>query len=206
MPRAEQLVITRATLYVNTFIMPPTAGWSLVPLVDYHAGGAAAAFWPPSAHLQEYETALAMHLSYGVAACYRGPGLFDTPAVQRMVAGWVSWFKAHQDILISDIVHIRHPDGQSVDGIVHVNSALPEFGLAAFFNPTLEPISTNISVPLYYAGVAAGDMVAVAMSSPASTEHLYAVRANTRSRIALPLTVPAKGHAMFVFTKGHATE
>jgi len=58
----------------GTFIMPPTAVWSFVPLVEYHAGGGAASFWPPSMHIDEYELALAMHMSFGVAACYRGPG------------------------------------------------------------------------------------------------------------------------------------
>jgi hypothetical protein len=33
LPRAEQLVITRATLFDKTFVTPPTAGWSFVPLV-----------------------------------------------------------------------------------------------------------------------------------------------------------------------------
>ena len=72
LPRAQQLVITRTTLYENTFVMPPTAGWSFVPLVAYHAGGGAASFWPPSSHLQEYELAIAMHMGFGIAACYRG--------------------------------------------------------------------------------------------------------------------------------------
>ena len=109
LPRAQQLVITRATLFEGTFLMPPTAGWSFVPLVPYHAGGGAASFWPPSAHLQEYELAIAMHMAYGVAACYRGPGLYDTPAVRDMVRSWVSWFKQYRRILTSDIIHVRRP-------------------------------------------------------------------------------------------------
>ena len=74
MPRPEQLVITRATLYEGTFIMPPTAVWSFVPLVDYHAGGGAASFWPPAQHAAECELAPAVHISElrRVAACGRG--------------------------------------------------------------------------------------------------------------------------------------
>ena len=49
--------------------------WSFVPLVAYHAGGGAASFWPPSQHIRDYDLALAMHMSFGIAACYRGPGL-----------------------------------------------------------------------------------------------------------------------------------
>ena len=58
-----------------------------------------------------------MHMSFGVAACYRGPGLSDTPIVKDMVASWVGWFKQHRRILTSDIIHIRRPDGQSSDSV-----------------------------------------------------------------------------------------
>jgi hypothetical protein len=62
LPREVDLLVTRATLFEKTFVMPPTAGWSFVPLVAYHSGGEAASFWPPSAHLKEYELAIAMHM------------------------------------------------------------------------------------------------------------------------------------------------
>lgn len=60
-----------------------------VPLVDYHSGGAAAAFEPLSEHLQSFEWALAQYLGAGVAACYRGNRIFDTPTVQAVVTKWV---------------------------------------------------------------------------------------------------------------------
>lgn len=259
LPREEQLVITRATLYevrfgrrltiaqsfphishylgetspicsnnINTilktrvqgtFIMPPTAVWSFVPLVDYHAGGSAASFWPPSQHIDEYELALAMHMSYGVAACYRGPGLYDTPAVKDMVGMWVGWFKQHRRILTSDLIHIRRPDGQSIDGIVHVDAAASptdEVALAAFFNPTTEQLNTTFMVPLYYAGVAPNDIVNITRAEPVGA-HLAATPANAgaasrfgvlgsanfRSRVELEVIVPAGGYAMFSIFRRH---
>ena len=66
LPRKEELVITRTTLFESTFIMPPTTGFSFVPISAYHVGGNSAAFWPPSANLHDYETAIAMHMSYGL--------------------------------------------------------------------------------------------------------------------------------------------
>ena len=48
-----------------------------------------------------------MHMSFGVAACYRGPGLYDTPEVEAMVAAWVGWFKQHRRILTADLVRVR---------------------------------------------------------------------------------------------------
>lgn len=75
-------------------------------------GGAAAEFEPLSQHLLEYEWALAQYLGYGVAACYRGPELYDSPETMAVVQKWVTFYKTYRDILISDIVHVRRPDMQ----------------------------------------------------------------------------------------------
>lgn len=206
LPRLEQLVITRSTLFEGTFIMPPTAVWSFVPLVPYHAGGGAASFWPPSHHIEEYELALAMHMSFGIAACYRGPGLYDTPAVRDMVHTWVSWFKTNRRILTADLIHIKRPDGQSIDGIVHVDASAPngDIALAAFFNPTSATLNATMMLPLYYAGVAPGGSVNVASAEPTGALLASAapgskvLTANTRSRVALDLNIAARGFAMFV--------
>ena len=42
-----------------------------------------------------------------------------------MVRDKVKWFKAHRDILQSDIVHVREVTGQSLDAFLHVNPRLP---------------------------------------------------------------------------------
>lgn len=215
LPRAQQLVITRTTLYESTFIMPPTAGWSFVPLVQYHAGGGAASFWPPSAHLQEYELAIAMHMSYGVAACYRGPGLYNTPQVRDMVKSWVSWFKLHRRVLTADIIHIRRPDGQSIDGIVHVDPQATngEIAMAAFFNPTNEHLNASIMLPLYYAGVQPAGVVNVSRAEP--TGALFAsyatvqsrqghkLVANYRSRVQVNVSLESAAFAMFLVRRVH---
>ena len=46
-------------------------GWTITPLVDYHGGGAAAAFEPLSQHTKAYEFMLAQFLGAGVGSCYR---------------------------------------------------------------------------------------------------------------------------------------
>lgn len=125
---------------------------------------------------------------------------YDTPAVRDMVAGWVAWFKQHRDILTSDIVHIRRPDGQSVDGIVHVNPSLPELALAAFFNPTTQPLRVNVTLPLYYAGVAPGIRLTVTRSMAPQSPEVYNVTASARSRITFPAILDAHSHGMYIVT------
>jgi len=51
--------------------------WSFVPLVDYHAGGSAAAFDPMSQHLEDYANVLAQTFGSGLSACWRGFRLWD---------------------------------------------------------------------------------------------------------------------------------
>jgi len=57
LPRWTDLSVSRAGYYLDTFDTLVTQGWMFVPLVDYHGGGAAAAFEPLSQHLLEYEWA-----------------------------------------------------------------------------------------------------------------------------------------------------
>ncbi len=85
--------------------------WNSIVIV-LHPGGSAAEFEPLSKHLLEYEWALAQYLGYGVAACYRGPMLYDTIETKAVVQKWVGFHKTYRDILTSDIVHVRRPDMQ----------------------------------------------------------------------------------------------
>ena len=94
------------------------------------------------------------YLGYGTAACYRGSRLYDTDETKAVVNKWVSWYKQHRQILISDIVHVRRPDMQGIDAVLHVNPNLREVGLLMVFNPTGEETAEAVlRVPLYYTGL-----------------------------------------------------
>ena len=129
------------------------AGWMFVPLVDYHGGGAAAAFEPLSEHLLEYEWTLAQYLGGGIAACYRGYRLYDSDKTKTVVKKWVDFYKRYRDIITSDIVHVRRPDMQWIDSYMHVNPFLKTKGLAMVFNPTPDHMTTLLRLPLYYTGL-----------------------------------------------------
>ena len=100
---------------------------------------------------------------------YRGDKLFDAfgDASHAMVKERVAWFKAHRDILTSDIVHLRRPTGEAIDGFLHVNPKLPRHkALAMFFNPTAQPLSATFALPLYYSGLDADASVSVGGGAP----------------------------------------
>jgi hypothetical protein len=153
LPRAEQHVHARQNLFDGTWAKTPSMGWMMVPLVEYQGGGAAATLEPLGEHLPDYEQHLANNLGYGAQACYRGPRLFDGSATRAVVVKWVGWFKAHRDILESDVIHVRRADGRNLDTVLHVNPSLPEKALAVVYNPTDAPLEQEVVLPLYYAGL-----------------------------------------------------
>jgi hypothetical protein len=128
-------------------------GWMFVPLVQYHGGGKEATIEPLKDHLPHYEQRLANLFGAGVQACYRGPRLFDAPETKAIVDKWVGFYKDRKAILDSDVIHIRRPDGQDYDGILHVNPAIEEKGLLMLYNPLEVAIQKTIKIPLYYTGL-----------------------------------------------------
>jgi hypothetical protein len=153
LPRERQIVLARQNIYDGTWDKTPSMGWMFVPLVQYQGGGAAATLEPLKDHLDFYERHLILNFTAGVQACYRGPRLYDSEETRAVVKRWVEFFKRHRAILESDIIHLRRPDGRDWDGILHVNPALREKGLAVFHNPLDTPLTRTIRLPLYYTGL-----------------------------------------------------
>jgi len=153
LPRDRQIMLGRQNLYDGTWEKTPSMGWTFVPLVQYHGGGAAATLEPLAEHLDAYQAHLVQNFGYGVQACYRGTRLYDTAETKALVAKWVGWYKTYRAILNSDVIHIRRPDGRDLDAVIHVNPNLKERGLLMVFNPTDRAISRTLSLPLYYTGL-----------------------------------------------------
>ena len=60
----------------------PSAGWMFLPLTGYYVSDPDVVFEPMTDHLAEYSWGLAQYLGAGVAACYRGHRVFDSPATR----------------------------------------------------------------------------------------------------------------------------
>jgi hypothetical protein len=153
LPRIEDITISRQGMYDDSYNLLPSQSWMFLPIGQYHSGGSAAEFAPLEEHLLEYEWALAQYMGYGVGVCYRGSFLYDGPKSQALVTKWVSFYKKYRDILNSDIVHVRRPDLQDVDSILHVNPLIDNKGLIMIYNPTQYEITRSFKIPLYYTGL-----------------------------------------------------
>ncbi len=192
LPREQQVIHTRQNIFDGTWEKTPSMGWMFVPLTQYHGGGAAATIEPLDEHLDHYERMMESNLALGVQACYRGPRLFDTDRTKAMVKSKVDWFKAHRDILESDLIHGRRCDARNLDWMMHVNPKLKEKGMLVVFNPLDRPLSRNLSANLYYTGLT---------ESASVTEQNGEAKQYKLARdytIELPVEVPAQGMKWFV--------
>ena len=187
LPRALQVIHTRQNIYDGTWQKTPTMGWMFVPLTQYHGGGAAATIEPLGEHLDHYERMLQSNLALGVQAVYRGARLYDTDRTRALVQRWVGWFKAHRDILESDLIHGRRADGRDVDWMLHVNPKLPTKGMLIVFNPLTRPVERTLRVNLYYTGLS--DVARVREQDGPPREYRLARDYTIR----LPVRVPAQG-------------
>ncbi len=192
LPRAEQEIIERQNIFDGTMEKTPSQGWMFVPLVQYHGGGEAATIEPLKEHLPHYEQRLANLFGGGVQACYRGPQLYDAPETRAVVKKWVDFYKEHRAILNADIIHIRRPDGQDYDAILHADPSLEKKGLLMVYNPLEEEITRNIKVNLYYTGLSETAMIAEQNGSPVSYE------LDRNYDVVIPVTIPAKSQSYFI--------
>lgn len=192
LPRDRQIVHARQLNYDCTWDRMASSCWSFVPLVEYQGGGAAATLEPLSEHLYAYKTHMVQNYGAGVQACYRGPRLYDTPQTKAAVIEVIDWYKKYRRILNSDIIHLRRPDAKDWDGLMHVDPAGREKGLAMFFNPTGEEMTRTIRLPLYYTGLTDKARIREAEGKPKSykLDRDYCVE--------LAVTIPAGGYTWFV--------
>ena len=193
LPRAQQEIIERQNIFEGTWNRTPSMGWMFVPLTQYHGGGAAATIEPLNEHLDHYNQRLANLFGAGVQACYRGPRLFDTEQTKTVVKNWVDFYKKHRQILDSDIIHLRRPDGADWDGFLHVNPSGKEKGLLMLYNPLNVEITRTLDIPVYYTGLDSEIIV----REREEKEKSFPVDRNYK--IALTVTIPAKGYNYFIF-------
>lgn len=192
LPRDRQLIHTRQLNYDCTWERIPSSLWSFVPLVEYQGGGAAATLEPLKDHIYEYKTLMMQNYGAGVQACYRGPRLYDTPETKQVVTEVIQWYKKYRNLLNSDIIHLRKPDANDWDGLMHVDPTGKEKGLAMFFNPTSEEIIRKIKLPLYYTGLKQEAKIKEQEGKP----EVY--RLNGDYTVNLTVKIPANGYTWYV--------
>ena len=192
LPRARQIILGRQNIYDGTWKRNSADGWTFTPLVQYHGGGAAATLEPLDEHLDSYKAHMIQNYGSGVQSCYRGFRLYDTERTKEAVKEIISWYKEHRDILNSDIIHLRRPDGKDWDGIMHVNPDLEEKGFVMLYNPTNKDITRTVKLPLYYTGLTRK----ASISQDGGKARKY--RLYRDYSVEVKVTIPASGHSCLI--------
>ena len=235
-PRKMDLLLSRQMVYDNTFEWIATQGWSFLPLDGYGGGHMEAQFRPLEENAFDCESlardlapgararsgccllpcacatddlAWAQYMGYGVAGvCWRGPQIFEGPLSKAVVTKWIAFYKKFRETLTSDmLIHVRRPDGQNVDAVLHANpGGATEKGLIFAFNPTDRPITANVSVNLYYTGleitatVTPGSVDKLSTIAPPATAGGVAHTLRRDYSILVEISMPASGYAWWVVT------
>lgn len=193
LPRDQQHIHARQNLYDGTWEKTPSMGWMMVPLVEYQGGGAPATIEPLKDHLADYSLHLANNLGYGAQACYRGPRLYDSPETRTVVKKWVDWFKAHREILESDVIHVRRADGINLDAVLHVSPKGKTKAMAVVYNPSDKELSQEVVLPLYFSGLSKS----CRMSQEDGKETL--ARLDDKARLVITVKVAPRSCTWFTF-------
>ncbi len=191
--REQQKILNRQNIFDGTWDKTPSMGWGFVPLTRYQGGNDEAVLEPLNEHIADYHQLMMQYYGAGVQACYRGPRLYDTEETRKMVQQTIKWYKQNRDILNSDIIHLRRPDGRDWDGILHVNPAIGMKGFLLLFNPLKIPITRKIKIPLYYTGL----RDKATFFNPELYEEMVAP-INRNYEVELELTIPAEGMIYYI--------
>jgi hypothetical protein len=151
LPHQIKAMVARRDIFDGTLLKTPSMGWMWDPIAPGY--GAHTDMNPLSKHLDLYNLHLAHSFGSGAMYCWRNTVLYDDEASKMLVKKWVDFYKDHWQILQSDILHLRRPDGRDIDYFMHVNSQIDDKGLLMVFNPLEKSVERTINLPLYYAGV-----------------------------------------------------
>lgn len=190
--REQQRILNRQNIHDGTIEKTAAMSWGFVPLTRYQGGGPEAVLEPLEEHLEDYKQLMMQYYGAGVQACYRGPRLFDTEKTRKTVAETINWYKKYREILNSDLIHLRRADGRDWDGFLHVNPSSKQKGFLMVFNPTAEPITRKVIIPLYYTGL---ESKAIVKEKDGVSKSLTL---NRNYEIELTVTIPANGNNWFV--------
>jgi hypothetical protein len=104
----------------------------------------------------------------------------------------VDFYKEYRDILDSDIIHIRRPDGRDLDCILHVNPQLKRKGLAIVYNPLDHTVNKQLKLPLYYTGLA--ETASIRRQQGRSSNY----KLDRGYNVKISISIPPKGVTWFV--------
>ena len=128
-----------------------------------------------------FDFIMAGYYGSGNLAGFRSAMLYDpndaeATALNETIRGWTAFYRRYSNprpsgergVLVTDLIHLRRTTSRSIEATLSAtaDASAPERAIITVVNPTLELLSTNISAPLYYAGLAPGHKVRLEVLNP----------------------------------------
>lgn len=180
-----QTVIYRQYIFDATWHKTAQMGWVNLNTEVLHGG--------MEKNLDKYERTFFGMMASGAQVWVRGHRLYDGPQSQAMLKKWMEWYKRHSEVILGDIIHLRRPDGRSLDYYLHVNPAGKEKGMLLVFNPLDQEVKKEITVPLYYTGLSGTASMREKDGSASS------IKLDRDEEARIPVTLPAGGFTWITF-------
>lgn len=179
-----QTVIYRQYIFDATYHKTAQMGWVNLNTEQLHGG--------MEKNLDKYERIFFTMLSSGAQVWVRGHRLYDGPQSKAMLLKWMAWYKKYYDIIHGDIIHLKRPDGRSLDYTLHVDPDGKHKGMLLVFNPLDHEVTKTIDLPLYYTGCS-GSAKIRQEEGTAKTYQLDGT-ASTKFKV----TLPAGGYSWYI--------
>jgi hypothetical protein len=179
-----QTVIYRQYIFDATFHKMASMGWVNLNTETLHGG--------MEKNLEKYERMFFTQLSSGAQVWVRGHRLYDGPQSKAMLVKWMTWYRQHREVIQGDIIHLKRPDGRSLDYTLHVNPQGQEKGLLLVFNPLDQAVSQTLDLPLYYTGLTGSAKI----REQDGKAKKYPLDGHARTK--LKVTIPANGYSWFI--------
>jgi hypothetical protein len=121
-----------------------------------------------------------------------------------MVSKWAHFWEKYRSILTQDIIHVRRPDMQGIDSIMHVtaNRSANVCALAMFYNPSLFEQTTRLRLPLYYTGEVSAVQLEWGGSTTTKMSELPIVHLARDYSISVNVTLGPRGITYAVIHRG----
>ena len=211
LPFWPRLTVGRMYIYDSTMNRVPASGQ--IGVNDLSASSLACGAAGTSARMHCFDFALASGFGYGTIPSFRSAKLWD-PAdadaakIEACINKWVGFFKSHRLLFASgSMLHIRRPDSRGYEAIAYMQPSSTH-SIVSVFNPSQEAIHANVTVPLYYSGLAHGSTVNVATvalstgTGGGAAAHVVGQDGKGMFDIVLPCELPPASYAIFKLTSG----
>lgn len=137
---AGQTLANRKAAYLFTYAYRPVQAAYYVPVAAYNPQQKnAPSLEPMEEKAALYDLALGFCFGYGFMGKIFMHRAFEGPRSLAVIRRWLGFWKEHEAFFRQGtLVHLREPDGQHLDGIVHVLPGDHPRALLVAYNPTDE--------------------------------------------------------------------